>query len=354
MPSVAALALIAYLLPCAQKSAAFLALVWNRARNLECRELFEALIGAMKTRESVHEVRARQPLITNGLLTFGFLGFWYAAIFFFLISGYGAVGSGFGEWLSHFDENGVGNSEFAIFQTIPNVQIFLASFVALCGTVPMAITTSVFLPFRKRPRIVVDDRALTFQALDNTRPVRLWNDVKAVRLDEHLRGKKRKDATVIIDFHTGGSWSLPVSCLRNVSLNDLLCTIDERAPQCRFSAQAEALLAAARELALPEVCKQHSMLLAAGDFLPQRNIRVVRIISASHWSAVYLVRLDDGRQAIARQSPGGSIVEKTILDMLDHDRIGKIFETFEVDGCGFSIRNYFPGRDLDRIVREDG
>lgn len=254
----------------------------------------------------------------------------------------------------------------------PQLRILIAAMVAAMGAVPLAITGCVFLPSFKPKYILINQDGILipkgpFFRL-NFYPARLWSDFKALDL---------KGNTLSMKFHSGGSLKLKLKQLSKEDLNTLLSSIDEYSDNCRISQSIIDLRRDLNSNELPEdgdfrhlkAARFHSTIftpLKIGDTIYNDTIRVVRQLSTKQLSAVYLVRLNDGKLAILKQffvpedKPGTQNVKKIfkrecqLLKSLNHEQISTVYEQFEVEESSFLLLEHASGEDLTKYISELG
>lgn len=104
---------------------------------------------------------------------------------------------------------------------LSNVRMFMGSLIALWGTVPLAISGSVFLPYWKSPRIIATNDGILFPfslyGQLRCRPFRVWQDIKRVKVT-----KKR----MLINFNSGGQIRLRLTQLNKAELDNLITVIE--------------------------------------------------------------------------------------------------------------------------------
>lgn len=322
------------------------------------------------------------PWLHHASTTFFWLIFCYAILFALVSMSPGPLGTAIVQWLDcSFTEAGF--RPHAV-ERYPQLRVFMASLVAMIGVVPLAVTGCVFLPAMKSKFVAVGADGIVLPQGPFTslgfRPMRAWGDMRSVTLRGRPGESRFNKRTLVISFFSGGSLRLKLHQLAEKDLYDLLSAVDEHADDCFIAEDVLELRRALSERngakALPAEGELRS--LPADNFRstvfvpyevgekPNPSMRIVRQLATKQLSAVYLVRLEDGRLAIAKQfsfpndSPPAERMRKNflreyrLLSQLSHDRIAKVIDLFELGSSSILLLEYARGRDLRDIVERDG
>lgn len=252
-----------------------------------------------------------------------------------------------------------------------------AIYSALMATVPFAIMTGVFLPYRRRRRLVVNADGLSmpdgpYWSWD-LRQSRLWSDLSSVSVCHASRLKDMSQAMLVFKFKSGGSFKLAARQMSGDDFGALIGYIDEHATGCTVSDEVLAVLAA---LAVKPSSKNKGgaddfqstvfVPLVRGQYLPGDRGRIVRQLATKPLCAVYLARLPNGQLAVVKQFHLSSQNQETealaktfqrefeLLQMLDHPGISKVIASFAEGADTFLVIEHRPGKDLRSLVLEHG
>lgn len=264
----------------------------------------------------------------------------------------------------------------------PNLRIFLAAIIALYGTVPMAVTGAVFLPYFRRRKIILNKDGIFFPNVQHgfmgSKALRLWSELVGVDL-KLPRSKNMKNGRLIIRFRDKSKIELHVSQVQERDLESFLSAIDELSPECVV---ADAVLELRQELRNKTGSRNANQELAAlsgeqfqstifrthepGTYLPDGETRVVRLLASRPLSCVYLARSSNGKLAIAKQFYLAESGEETdamrkclqreyeLLGKIDHPSIAKVLEVFQRDESTYLLLEHVYGTDLRTLVAEQG
>jgi len=193
----------------------------------------DAFLDAMRTKTRELVLQEETPWITNMARTFWWICFCYLLIFSLVLFCPYAQVSFFLHWQ-------VVHHGLPWIEKIPHVRPFFAALAALYGTVPIAVSSIVFLPNTKPPQISISREGALFPKRFlpslQLRPLRLWSDFKSVSL------VKAKSKTVVrIDFKSGGYCHFNPARMSKEDLDELLTVIDELSLDCEQSADILAL-----------------------------------------------------------------------------------------------------------------
>lgn len=327
-------------------------------------------------------IRAAHPAIKYCFQTALWLAFCYGSLFLLFSHGPGALGQAIDQFLTESFETAY--EQIGVFISIdlydePKFRDFLASFVALCATAPLAVMSTAFLPPTKSGQLQIRPWGLyrkRFSAsLPFTKPIHLWQDLKSV----NITGKvdSRCKGTVVLKFSDGEIYKFAP---RQVDLHEmqiLLETIDECAPNCKIEPAVLLYLsnlqtkekASNKEEQSPERLTQRKFNATA--FTPynpgqivDNSLRIVRMLGSKPLSAVYLVRTNEGKLAILKQfsiaAPALSLEklltdferECKLLESLNDKGISKVYKTFRTEDSQFLLLEYKVGKDLFHLINE--
>lgn len=397
LKSIMAVVCSVVFLPRMLSMSAFLTSVARRFRmDLSGQSVIEDFLEVLKQPVSKLRMKEAIPWLHNASSTFYWYLFCYALLFFMVCGLPGPLGESIDGWLdfSFTDANFRPHS----LEQYPQLRWFFASLVAMIGAIPLAVTGCAFLPSMKAKFISVSADGILLPKGPYLslwlRPFRLWSDMKAVTIRGRVGETRLNKRTLSISFFSGGSLKLKLHQLSEKDLYDLFSAIDEYADECLMSSEVLELRRSMSEVhgakALPEEGQLRS--ISAENFrstvfipfsvgetisvpspasaetpsVPSNKFRVVRQLAAKQLSAVYLVRLADGRLAVAKQfcfpenCPEAERMRKTfqreyeLLGRLDHPRTARVIECFEQGNSSILLLEYAKGRDLRDIVERDG
>ncbi|MBX9689962.1 MAG: serine/threonine protein kinase [Candidatus Obscuribacterales bacterium] len=262
----------------------------------------------------------------------------------------------------------------------PKLRIFCASVLALYGTVPLAVMSAVFLPYRRRRRLALYEEGVLFPvgtfAGAKSQPLRLWSDFSQLSLQSSGQGKSIR-RIISIKFHSGGKVVLDAEQLSPADLERFLVAIDENSPSCILSAELVAHRAEAQSPYLERadaadsfgVQKFQSTIFvpfAPGEWLPDGETRVVRQLASRPLSCVYLCRSENGSLLIAKQFflPEDNEEcralkqcferEYTALSKIKHSAIAQVLSVFHKDESIYLLLEHSQGSDLRSLVEQHG
>jgi hypothetical protein len=341
---------------------------------------------------TVLKLREKQPFLKNAASTFLYLLFWYGLLFWLCAFCPGALGDAIGNWLlaSVKDSGLIPSMEFVggpysfgtppDVETLDRVRVFCAAIVALYGTVPAAIMSAPFLPYAKRRELHLTEDGVVFANSrfvgGRMKQMLLWSNFAHVDV---VRKKKQAQGKIVLKFHTGGKVVLSEKQLDPRSLDKLLGAIDEHAQNCVVTDAVVALRAEIRAKMANDGKQSELGSLSAqnfqstifvphdlGTWLPNGEARVVRLLASRPLSCVYLVRLNTGELAIAKQffladdNEQAQALRKTfqreyeLLKAIDHPRVSKVLEVFERDESTYLLLEHASGIDLRKLVGIEG
>lgn len=360
--------------PQATRIAGFLTAFCKQLKGLVITDSMDAFVRTLRAPRTYLKVRHAHPLLKNIAATFWWLVTCYLILFWLIGFSGGPLGETIENWLkfSMIDAN------FPIWPTNfddTRLRIFFASIIALYGAVPLAVSGCSFLPYFKRQQIILTPEGATFPDGPflqlGFRPMRLWTDFASIDVI--------KKSKLVIKFHTGGKLELKVSQLDRLSLDKFLGAIDEHATNCVVSDTTVCLRSDIRsqlaiegkqgELGVQSAQSFQSTIFVPhdqGSWLPNGESRVVRLLASRPLSCVYLVRMNSGELAIAKQffladdNEQRAALQKTfereyeLLRKIDHQRVSKVLDVFHREESTYLLIEHASGVDLRKLIEEDG
>lgn len=158
-------------------------------------ERMEAAIQSFRSQEIMLKLKEERPWTKNVLKTCLWIIGCYSLLF----------------WLFGFSEGPFAASCWTgryLIGSCDKFRIFIASIVALWGTAPFAISSSVFLPYKSAEKIVLSNEGILFPSKFNWqlgfRNFRSWSDCQAIKAD---------DSYLSIDFHSGSGVKISLASL---------------------------------------------------------------------------------------------------------------------------------------------
>jgi hypothetical protein len=382
------------LMPRILSSSAFLTSYARRFKlNFNVQAWVEDFLEVLRQPTQKLNMKEAVPWLHHASATFFWLLFCYLILFGMVALTPGPLGEAFVQWLDcSFAETGFVPKALYDY---PQLRLFLASIVAMMGLVPLAVMGCAFLPALKSKYISLSaDGILLPQGPFipmGFRPLRAWCDMRSIKIKEKTGETRPDKRTLILSFFSGGSLKLKLHQLSSKDLYDLLSAIDEHADDCFIAPEvlelrrslseengSRALPAEGQLRNLPAENFRSTVFVPyeVGQTIPNTRMRVVRQLSAKQLSAVYLVRREDGRLAIAKQFcfPGGTEngaadtklalqVERMrknfhreyeLLAGLNNPRIAKVLDVLEHENSNILVLEHASGRDLREIVDKDG
>lgn len=363
---------------------AFLTSVARRFRtDVTVQSFVEDFLEVLKQPASKLRIKEAIPWLHNTSATFFWFLFCYALLFYSVCGLPGPLGESVIHWLD-FTFTDVGFAPHSV-DRYPQLRMFFASLVAMMGAVPLAVTGCAFLPTMTAKYISVTSDGILLPKGPYLslwfRPFRSWSDMKSVTIKGRVGETKLNKRTLVISFFSGGCLKLKLHQLSQKDLYDLFSAIDEYADECFIAPEVLELRRFMSETngakILPEEGQLRSLPAdnfrstvfvpySVGESIPNTTMRIVRQLGAKQLSAVYLVRLADGRLAVAKQFcfPEDSaeaermrkifLREYELLSQLEHPRTARVLECFEQGNSSILVLEYARGRDLREIVERDG
>jgi len=328
------------------------------------------------------KLRDKNPLIQNTAKTF----LWLIACYLVLFGLIGFMGGPLGQHICGWLDCSIASANTGMMHGASDhrpLRIFCAAIFALYGTVPLAVTGSIFLPYLKPRRIVLSAEGVFFPDGPffslRFRPIRLWSDFQSVEAKFGKKSVLDNKTELIMRFHSGGSLTILARQLDKSSLDKFLGAIDEHAGNCTVSDSVVALRAELRahitvygkksELGTITSENYQSTIFVPHDrgaWLPNGESRVVRLLASRPLSCVYLVRMNSGQLAIAKQffladtNEAQADLRKTfereyeLLKQIDHPQVSKVLDVFHRDESTYLLIEHASGIDLHKLVLDEG
>lgn len=364
----------------ASRLSAFLTATCRQIAANKC-GVIEGLIQTLRAPRTYLKLRDPHPFLANSARTFWWLLACYAFLFWLVGFSGGALGHTITNWL----DASIADANFGMVYGAlanPKLRMFCGAIVALYGAVPLAVTSCVWLPYLNRRQVILSPEGCFFPDGPywrlGLRPMRLWSDFAEVKVHAPRKRANPKNTKLSVKFHSGGKLVLRLAQLDKNSLDKFLGAIDEHAVNCIISDEAIALraqiraeIAGARSNELGELSAENfqSTIFVPhdqGTWLPNGEARVVRLLASRPLSCVYLVRLESGDLAIAKQfylageDQQRDALQKSfereynLLKKIDHPRISKVIDVFHRDQSTYLVLQHVKGTDLRTIVADDG
>ena len=381
-------------LPAAITLGTFLtSLCWRIARPLSLQSIIESFLEVLRLPTRSLELKEAHPFWINAGRTLLWIMVCYASLFWL----FGLSGEPLGFFVQSWMLASIADAGFVYSRNQiavapdwafhPNMRIFLASIVALYGTAPLAVTATVFLPYVKPRRIVLNSDGICFPNGPLFpmwfRPFRLWSDVKSIALIKN--GKVSKDkAKFLLRFHGGGAVQFDASQISAQDLKVLINAADENGVSCSVAPEVF-MLCQELEQADPENMASDGVnhtgikCISAqafkstvfvpfnvGECFPDTNIRVVKQLLTKPLCAVYLARTREGQLAVVKQFYLADDSDQTralakvfqrefeLLTSLDHPGLSKVLSSFLSGSSTYLMLEHRPGTDLRSLVTEHG
>ncbi|MBX9722039.1 MAG: serine/threonine protein kinase, partial [Candidatus Obscuribacterales bacterium] len=252
-----------------------------------------------------------------------------------------------------------------------NLRLFIASYIAATGAIPLAVTSCIFLPLEKAKVIEVSSQGLLFPASGfGLAPLRYWHSLKSIKVIDF--GKEDKER-LCLSFGWLSSYTLKVTASNKEQIAELLVAADEYGSVCKFSPEALQLRTRLQEetrvRALTETSKFSSAVYTAfspGDRLANNKYRIVRKLAGKALSAVYLARGEGDKHVVIKQfvmprfSPNSQNLvdsfdrEYKILASINNHGVAQVLDAFEEQNAKYIVMEYVRGQDLRSIVKKHG
>jgi serine/threonine protein kinase len=368
--------------PSANRAAIFLTAFTKRQSGSDDVSFANNFVRTMRSSSTQLKLREDKPFLKNVAHSFWWLLTCYLALFSLVGFSGGPLGEGIKGWLDASIADAHTGMMYGATAN-PSLRIFCAAIVALYGTVPVAVMSCSFLPYFKRREIELNSDGLMLPdgpyISVGFRPMRLWSDLALLDVTAPKKGANANNAKLIIKFHTGGKLVIKVSQLAPTSIDKLLGAIDEHAGNCVVTDAAVNLRANVRteiaastnanELGSKSAENFQSTIFVPhdqGTWLPNGESRVVRMLASRPLSCVYLVRMNTGKLAIAKQfflseeNEQHADLRKTfereyeLLRKIDNPSVSKVLDMFHREESTYLIIEHAEGMDLHKLVADEG
>jgi hypothetical protein len=331
--------------------------------------VLDALIETATTRSTALVLPEKNIGARNILSIITWLGFCYAMLFSLVAFCPPPLGDTILDWLTsclrdaHID---IDPHQHA------NLRLFLASVCAGYGAAPMAAMSCVFLSNRKHKSLIISSQGIlcpgSASNLLGFSPLKLWSDLKAVKVESRKEGQ-----TLILAFKWGDKVKIDVKNTNPTNLNELLAAADEYAAECKFEPEAIDLRLKLRDEAkttsLIEADKFVSSVFSphkGGDKLNGGKYRVVRKLAGKALSTVYLARDENDQHVVIKEFVLPSLAKQrerlilnferefSLLSGIRHDAIANVKQMFQESDARYIVMEYVRGSDLRTIVERKG
>lgn len=376
---VVALGLFALPFSLIMRGAAFYAALMRRLMGATGKlRISESTLAAVRDTGDKLRLKYESRFLAHAARTFWWLLFWYAVVFSLVAFTGGGLGTAIRNWLDFsIVDSGLRHvsTEYNL-----NMRYFMAAVLAMYACGPLAVTGCVFLPHRSGRKIVVNEDGIS--APDGPyasmwlRTFRLYVDIKSVTLKgkglpdiEYGKDKRR----IKIRFRTGGSLSFRVMDMPPEDLRLLLERIDEHAEDCELTEDIVALrVKLSKESEAKSTTDSNSkrgkfkssifVPFVGGERIENHQLRIVKVLANKPLSAVYLVRLANGKLAVLKQlvMPKDDETSREHLRIfqrecelmreLKHEGIARVIDAFNEGNNHFLLLEHFKGQDLKTVV----
>lgn len=352
--------------------------------------MIEAFLEALRLKERILSFSAQRLFLGNALRTTAWLAICYGVLFWLFGFCEGPLGFAIQNWMiaSGVDAgfHGQGGADKFLFNQ--NYRIFLGAMTALYGTVPLAVSASVFLPYARARKITLNSDGISFYQGPYLslmgRQTRLWSDLQALKMLKSQAARPDQPALFELKFKSGGKVKFSTSQIPAQDLRVLLDAIDEHAVNCTVDPEIfavcqtmedrtkdEATSDGIDDAAIKSISKQEFkstvfVPLTPGEFIPGTKTRIIRQLASKPLCAVYMARDAQGNMQTVKQFYLADETEETrafakilhreyeLLSKLDHPGIARVATAFSVEKSTFLIVEHRPGADLRAVVSEHG
>lgn len=322
---------------------------------------------------------------TNAWFKHTSASFWWIITCYLTLFGvFGFMGGPLGDTICHWFDSAFASANFngVHVQAVPALRWFCGAIVALYGTIPLAVTGAIFLPFLRRKEIILSEDGMFLPDGPRFslyfRTFRTWDDFKSISLMPSQETEIKKRA-IKLEFHSGGHLILKISQFSPSDLHDLLAGIDENAPRCRIAediiAVRDVLADEDRKTANAADLRNRSaenymstifVPFSPGEIIKEKQVRIVRLLASKPLSAVYLARDSRGQFIIVKQFFLADETRETqamkkvfsreceILKKLNHPSIARVVDHFQDGNSSFLLLEQAQGTDLRSVVQEGG
>lgn len=352
--------------------------------------MIEAFLEALRLKERVLSFNEKRKFCGNALRSTAWLAICYAVLFWLFGFCEGPVGFAIQSWMiaSGADAGFTGQGGADKFLFTQNYRVFLGAVIALYGTVPLAVSASVFLPYARARKINLNADGISFYQGPYLsllgRQTRLWSDLQALDTIKSDICKPDQPTSFELKFKSGGKVKFSTAQIPAQDLRVLLDAIDEHAVNCTVDpeifvvcqamedrAKEEATSDGIDDAAIKSISKQEFkstvfVPLSPGEFIPGTKTRIIKQLASKPLCAVYMARDAQGNMQTVKQFYLADETEETrafakilhreyeLLSKLDHPGIAKVATAFSVEKSTFLIVEHRPGSDLRAVVAEHG
>ncbi|MFN8554250.1 MAG: serine/threonine-protein kinase, partial [Candidatus Obscuribacterales bacterium] len=352
--------------------------------------IIEAFLEALRLKERVLSFNEKRKFWGNALRSTAWLAICYAVLFWLFGFCEGPVGFAIQSWMiaSGADAGFTGQGGADKFLFTQNYRVFLGAVIALYGTVPLAVSASVFLPYARARKINLNADGISFYQGPYLsllgRQTRLWSDLQALDNIKSDISKPDQPTSFELKFKSGGKVKFSTAQIPAQDLRVLLDAIDEHAVNCTVDpeifvvcqamedrAKEEATSDGIDDAAIKSISKQEFkstvfVPLSPGEFIPGTKTRIIKQLASKPLCAVYMARDAQGNMQTVKQFYLADETEETrafakilhreyeLLSKLDHPGIAKVATAFSVEKSTFLIVEHRPGSDLRAVVAEHG
>jgi len=352
--------------------------------------MIEAFLEALRLKERVLSFNEKRKFWGNALRSTAWLAICYAVLFWLFGFCEGPVGFAIQSWMiaSGADAGFTGQGGADKFLFTQNYRVFLGAVIALYGTVPLAVSASVFLPYARARKINLNADGISFYQGPYLsllgRQTRLWSDLQALDTIKSDISKPDQPTSFELKFKSGGKVKFSTAQIPAQDLRVLLDAIDEHAVNCTVDpeifvvcqamedrAKEEATSDGIDDAAIKSISKQEFkstvfVPLSPGEFIPGTKTRIIKQLASKPLCAVYMARDAQGNMQTVKQFYLADETEETrafakilhreyeLLSKLDHPGIAKVATAFSVEKSTFLIVEHRPGSDLRAVVAEHG
>jgi len=340
---------------------------------------FDVLLRTFKEPRHYIKIRSKHPFMSNVATTLLWLAFCYSL----LLALFGFSGGPLGQAISQWMDSSLASANTGMVYGAtanPHLRIFLGAVVALIGMVPLAVTGCIFLPYMSARKLILNDEGVLLpDFLNGYKGMRLWEDFANIDLVKPKKDAGFARANLTVKFHSGGKITFAVKQMKKRDLEKFLSAIDEQASQCVISDAVVALRAELKQELGIEANKETKSASAnqvfqstifvphePGSWLPNGEGRVVQLLASRPLSCVYLVRLESGKLAIAKQFFLAEDDEQTkalakcfareyeLLKALNHPSISKVIDVFRKEQSTYLLLEHIDGIDLRTLTEQTG
>lgn len=281
------------------------------------------------------------------------------------------------------------------------VILYVAAFAFCLGSPERVLLTlplvgflvAVIFLFVSRDEIVLGKGGIAFPASFGRQLqysfIKLWTELDRAEVLSPYSGNAlpdQKGSVIRITFRSGTKVVLPLSRFTKESLVSFVSAIEKWATECKLDKQFPQLprlhdfetanphadKGAYTQFWDEELADSYSFTafvpISPGKRLQNGRLVVLKEIAAGGFSAIYLVRDEEGGQRILKESvlphecdqatrdrvKAQFEREATLLVKLSHENIARVFDHFVENGRNYLVLEYVEGPDLREFVRKNG